>query len=160
MATYYKITNVSGGTEKGPRGIFLTEAGKLLRPGETAYNVRRLNPATEARKDLEVTSQSTPFKDVSDKPSKEEAAPSKVKHKVIEAPDGKVAAPPAPEPPHPAPEPEPAGLGDPPTSESAPSAEGPQDEEPVAASDEPSEGTSKDDKKKKRSRKKKGSSSD
>ena len=92
MAKYYKVTNVSGGTEKGPRGIFLIEAGKLLRPGQSAFNVRRVNESTRKRKDLEIEESSTPFKDLSDQPTPRAAAAptSKVEHRVIEAPDGKV----------------------------------------------------------------------
>jgi hypothetical protein len=85
MATYYKVTNVSAGSEKGQRNIFLTEAGKLLKAGETLYNLRRLSPVTIERakeRGLDIVEQSTPFKDPSSAAAKPVAAP-KVKHKVI-----------------------------------------------------------------------------
>ena len=66
MATYYKVTNASARSEKGERNIFLTEAGKLLRSGETLYNLRRLSPVTMERakeRGLDIVEQSTPFKE-------------------------------------------------------------------------------------------------
>jgi len=85
MATYYKVTNASARSEKGERNIFLTEAGKLLRSGETLYNLRRLSPVTIDRakeRGLDIVEQSTPFKDPGSATAKPVAAP-KVKHKVF-----------------------------------------------------------------------------
>ncbi len=98
MATYYKVTNVSARTDKGERNIYLNEAGKLLRSGETAFNIRRLNQATKDRaqdRGLHIEEQSMPWKDPTVKVEVKEGAP-KVKHKVVEAPDGIVGGEPAP----------------------------------------------------------------
>lgn len=43
----FKITNTSASGGRGPRSIFLTEAGRLLKPGETCV-VNRLDRGTEA----------------------------------------------------------------------------------------------------------------
>ena len=41
----YNVTNVSADSEKGARGVFLTEAGRLLKPGESVP-VNRIDPGT------------------------------------------------------------------------------------------------------------------
>jgi hypothetical protein len=44
----YKVTNTSQRTEKGARNVFITEAGKLLKPGESCV-VNRLDNGTKAQ---------------------------------------------------------------------------------------------------------------
>lgn len=43
-----KVTNVSASSKKGARPIFLTEVGKLLKPGESCV-LNRMSPGTERR---------------------------------------------------------------------------------------------------------------
>lgn len=87
MAKYYKVTNVSGAQKSGPRNIFLVEAGKLLKPGDSAYNLNRLSSGTVANataRGLEILMQDKPFKDPTIKIP--EAEPPKTRHQVFEAP--------------------------------------------------------------------------
>ena len=44
----YKVTNISQKTEKGPRNVFLTEVGKLLKPGEHCV-CNRLDSGTHSQ---------------------------------------------------------------------------------------------------------------
>lgn len=48
MALRLKVTNVSASSDKGPRNIFLTEAGVLLKPGDSCA-VNRVDAGTEAQ---------------------------------------------------------------------------------------------------------------
>lgn len=41
-----KVTNTSSSTKKGPRNIYLTEVGKLLKPGESCF-LNRLENGTD-----------------------------------------------------------------------------------------------------------------
>jgi hypothetical protein len=87
MAIYYKVTNVSARSTKGERAHFLIEAGKLIKPGETLYNLRRLTARTKERAadlGLDVVKQSMPFEEP---PAADKAKKTEAKVVVIEVAD-------------------------------------------------------------------------